>query len=271
MTQTRFRFPCRNPSFTPRLARFGAAALALALAACGTTSGIAPKPAPDLLRVGVTPKFPPIVYKGANGEISGLEAALARKLGHTLGKRVRFVEVKWEGLIDALEADKIDIIMSGMSVTNARKARVAFAAPYLALGQILVVRSQDLNKFIYPDIIRITSQRIGVKPGTTGDLYVQRACPQAIRVPFKNPASAARALVRGEIDVIVQDMPVAQRLASDFEAQGLVAINKPMTLEYLAWGLRPGNTALLQSANSAVQRWSASGELKALVRQWVPR
>ena len=51
----------------------------------------------------------------------GLEVDIARALGEALRRRIEFVELAWEGLIPALERGQIDVIMSGMSMTETRQ------------------------------------------------------------------------------------------------------------------------------------------------------
>ena len=143
------------------------------------TANIAP--APDLIRVGVTTNAPPLIYS-KNGKVTGLEADLARKLGQFTGKKITFVELKWEDQIDALENNKMDIIMSGMSITQARQYRIAFSNPYLRSGQILLVRLAEKAKFatgIYS--LMNSSHVIGTVKDTTGDLFITKTKPRATK------------------------------------------------------------------------------------------
>ena len=117
--------------------------LVLLLSSCGPTASgshtVAIAPDPSILRVGVSANAPPLIYS-KNNKITGLEAEFARKLAGFTGKKVKFIELKWQDQIAALENNKIDIIMSGMSITQARQYRIAFSNPYLRSGQILLVR-----------------------------------------------------------------------------------------------------------------------------------
>src|SRR5512137_1243580 len=71
------------------------------------------------LRVGVSPVFPPMVFRQGK-ELAGVEVDLARALGEKLGRKVIFVELPWEDQVEALNAGRIDIIMSSMSITMPR-------------------------------------------------------------------------------------------------------------------------------------------------------
>ncbi len=103
-------------------------------------------PEKETLRVGISTNAPPLVYK-AGGKLRGLEVDFARQLGKYLGRKVQFVELKWKKQIPALEKGRIDIIMSGMTITPKRQYRIAFAKPYMRSGQILLVRSNQSRKY----------------------------------------------------------------------------------------------------------------------------
>src|SRR5580765_8042281 len=102
------------------------------LAGRGLDSGLAAETeaAAGPLRVGITPEYPPLVFRLPDGT-NGLEIDFAKALGHELGRPVEFVVLRWDQLPDALTDGKIDIIMSGMSVTKARQIRIRFSEPYL--------------------------------------------------------------------------------------------------------------------------------------------
>ena len=86
------------------------------LAACSTNpqrggqTGAQPTP----LRVGVTPNFPPMIFK-LRKSLVGVEVDLAHALGRELGRPVEFVELPWDAQIPALLQGKTDIIMSAMT------------------------------------------------------------------------------------------------------------------------------------------------------------
>jgi ABC-type amino acid transport substrate-binding protein len=97
-------------------------------AATGQTQSDPTRPGAPLLRVGITPNYPPLAFQ-KQGALSGLEPDLARAVGRELGRPVVFVERPWQILIPSLEAGEIDVIMSGMSMTEARQHRVWFVQP----------------------------------------------------------------------------------------------------------------------------------------------
>ena len=128
------------------------------------------------LRVGVSPVFPPMVFKQGK-ELAGVEVDLARALGEKVGRKVILVEVPWEDQIEALNAGRIDIIMSSMSITTARRYVIDFARPYLIVGQMPLVRREDQNRYLLGMPINPPGA-VGVLKATTGDFLVQRDFPK---------------------------------------------------------------------------------------------
>jgi polar amino acid transport system substrate-binding protein len=221
------------------------------------------------LRVGVAPVSPPMIYK-EGGKVVGVEADLAQALGKELGRPIQFVEVPWEDLIDALANNKIDIIMSSMSVTRARQFRLAFSDPYMRVGQMALVRAdekQGANMFS----MSLAKRKVGLRKGTTGDLVVQQDFPRADRKYYKTDEDGAQALIKGKIDLFVDDSTMIWYLAGTYEAKGLTVAPVMLSDEVLAWGMRRSDTALQESVNAYLRKAKASKELDKLLHRWIPR
>ena len=81
--------------------------------------------------------YPPLSFR-EDGELVGIEVDLAREVVRETGLTVTIKQVPWAELIPALQSGKIDVIMSGMSVTDARAQQVTFVEPYLRTGQMVL-------------------------------------------------------------------------------------------------------------------------------------
>ena len=99
-----------------------------------------------VLRIGITPDYPPLIFKTGE-EIKGAEADFGNLLAKELKRKAQFIELPWEELIPALIGGKIDIIMSGMSITDARKVRVDFTEPYMKSGLMALMRAEDAPRY----------------------------------------------------------------------------------------------------------------------------
>ena len=248
---------------------FWLAAVAGLIAGCASAPAPAPVAAdPTVLRVGVSANTPPMVFK-EGGQIVGVERDLAEALGRELGRRVVFVEEKFENLIDSLCENRIDIIMSSMSITPARSHRLAFTEPYLRVGQLALTRSADRYSYLM-NLTAYAKHGIGVKPATTADLLVQQEFPQVKRRYYRDGQAAAEALAKQDIDLFIGDAPFIWYLAGLYETKGVVVTPMVLSQEDLAWGLRRSDTALLEAANRLLQKARASGELNRVFSKWMP-
>ena len=252
--------------------------LAVLLAAAALWAGCAedyyrpsPGPAevpPNALRVGVTSTYPPIIFR-QGGQIAGVEADLARLLGARLARPVFFTEVAWEQQIDALMAGRTDIIMSGMSVTEARRFRIAFTEPYLEGGLMAAIRRDDARQYGSREALLQTSAIVGVIEGTTGDVFVQQNLRNARRVTLSLASDGALALRRRTIDVFVHDGPSIAWLVSANEAD-IAGIWQPLNREDLAWGVRRDDPQLLAQINEILVAWKRDGTLNDVLVRWLP-
>jgi polar amino acid transport system substrate-binding protein len=245
-----------------------AAAVTL-LAGCAT-----PKPPlvaadPAILRVGVTPNAPPMIFK-RGGQIVGVEADLAQALGRELGRKVVFVELKWEDLIDALGEDKADILMSSLTITPARRYRVAFTDPYIKVGQMALVRSEDQYSLL-ANLAGFAKDGIGVVSGTTAEQFLRFEFPRAKVVKrYNSGEDAAVALAGRSVDMLVSDAPLIWYLAGLYESKGLTVAPTVLTEEYLGWGVRRTDEKLRNAANAFLKRAKDDGEFNRTLNAWMP-
>ena len=223
------------------------------------------------LRVGMATNYPPLVFD-RNGALTGIEVELAKKLGKGLGVNVTLVRTPWDDLIPALRDHHIDVIMSGMSVTDERKALVSFAEPYLRVGQMALVRRADEQRFPEVSAKVLSGIPVGVVRNTTGEQYARKALAKAEVKPFASVDDGVAALRRGEIDVFVHDAPSIWRVAGGFDSpeHELVGKFRPLTEEYLAWAVRKDDGESLRAQlNAVLERWKADHQLDRVLDHWI--
>jgi ABC-type amino acid transport substrate-binding protein len=230
--------------------------------------GVGNTPPQAVLRVGMTPNYPPVVFQD-HGTLTGLEPDFARALGEELGRRIVFVELAWDALIPALEAGQIDVIMSGMSVTEARQRRVRFVQPYLQAGQRALTREDYLLTVGSPSLLSQTKGRVGFVAETTGAMFVQANFSQAQLVAFTSVDEGIEALRTRAIDVFVHDAPTIWYAENNPAHGSLVGLYWPLTEEYLAWAVRSTDAALHAALEEVLTRWKRTNRLQAFFNTWL--
>jgi ABC-type amino acid transport substrate-binding protein/predicted enzyme related to lactoylglutathione lyase len=233
----------------------------------GTAPAQEPATPSPALRVGVSPIFPPMVSKQGK-QLVGAEVDLAQAFGKSVGRDVVFVELPWEDQLDTLIAGKIDIVMSSMSVTLPRRYVVDFTQPYLTIGQMALVRREDLNLYIlgFPSKPPGT---IGVLKATTGEFLVEREFPKSRRKIVKSGAEAVQALKKNKIALFIGDSTMVCYLAGMHATDGIAVVPLFLTEEQLGWAVRKGNPSLLNSANAFIREAGRDGTLEGVFRRWM--
>ena len=223
----------------------------------------------QVLKVGLSPDYPPLQYK-QDGRIVGIEPDNAQAVAKILGRELAIFEYAFDELIPALEQGRVDVIMSGFSVTAERSQRVTFADPYMEVGQMAILHKSRIGSFAQPWAIYGEGVRVGVEPGTTGAAFAERELTDAAISYFADPPEAFAGLREGSIDLYIHDAPTAWQLANSMETDDLISTYKPLTTEYLAWAVRKGEDQLAADLNRALREMRASGTLQYIVNRWIP-
>lgn len=232
------------------------------------TPAALPVPQKPALRVGVSGHFPPLIYNQADGW-AGIEIDLARRLSERLERPLEIVSTRWNQLIPALLDGRIDMIMSGMTITDARKVRIAFSDPYLRTGLYAMMRAEDRRRYGSVRDILAANANVGVVAETTGDVFLQQKMPQAARWAVSKAEAAPFELRNHRIDLFIYDAPSVMWLVSENEAD-LAALPEFLDREYLGWGIRRGDHRLLGEVNAALKAWKADGSLEQILSHWLP-
>lgn len=221
------------------------------------------------LRVGIAPDAPPFAYL-ENGKLTGIEVAAAESLGKLLNRDVEFIETAFPELIPALESGKIDIIMSGMSITDDRSQRVSFTKSYMDAGQMAIIRFEDAGRLGFKGSIFRPGSKVAVEKGTTGEAFSSQHLRKAEVTVYATLAESLDKLRQREVDFLIHDAPVSWSLANNRDTQDLMSLNHAMTEEHLAWAVSKNNPELLTAVNKNLDELQSRGIIRAIIKQWIP-
>ena len=83
-----------------------------------------------VLTMATSADFAPFESREPSGKIIGFDIDLANAIADELGYKLEIKDMKFDGLIGALQAKRIDMVISGMSATEKRKKNVDFSTVY---------------------------------------------------------------------------------------------------------------------------------------------
>lgn len=215
--------------------------------------------------IGVDADFPPFASMDPGGNISGFDIDAARWIAERKGFDVRFVAVPWENAISELEAGRIDMIASGMTVTEKRQARVNFSHPYYAVNMSIAVRagSNSTMQDLYDGRLRI-----GAQAGTNEADWVNKTLVQTGKMPASNlvlypdSTTLTNNLENGTVDASIIQAPSQKRAVA---GRQLVIIGTTPSQENIAIAVRktdPGLQAIIDDGLLQLMKDSYWQQLK---------
>lgn len=221
------------------------------------------------LKVGMSADYPPLHFS-EEGKLHGIEVDNVRTVSEILSRPMIIEVMPFGDLIPALEQGRIDVIMSGLSVTAERSQRLQFTDAYLRVGQMAIMHKSKVGRFSQPWAVYREGVRIGVEPGTTGAAFAERELADAVVRSYPDPASAFNGLRKDEIDLYIHDAPTSWQLANSLENDDLISLYAPLTEEMLAWAVRPDDVALAEDLNRALSLMKSNGSLQYILNRWIP-
>lgn len=166
--------------------------------------------AAGILRIGLDASFPPFEALDDAGNVTGIDVDLAHLIAARLGARAEFANIAFDGLYDALQAGRVDAVISGLPYDERRTRDVIYSRPYFNAGQLLVVPADD-DLTWDPDAgwaVLLAGRRVAVEWGSLGDMHArqwQAAGPGMQVEPHADAAEALAALAGGRADAAIAD------------------------------------------------------------------
>ncbi len=227
------------------------------------------KSAKPQFRVGVNIGFPPMVY-AEKGKIVGLEVDFAKKFCEENGYELVLINMDFKELIPALNAKRVDAVMSAMSYTDTRAKRVAFTKSYLTVSQMPLLHRIDFQKYDSALSVINAIGNIGVIERYTAETFVKDNFYYCNVVVLKDSKDAIEALLAKKIDMLVADSTLVMWLAGNFESSGIAPMPIVLDKELLCWAVRQDNPKLLAALNQFIDTHRKDGSLDKMIKAKIP-
>lgn len=96
-----------------------------------------------VLKIGTEGTYAPFTYHDQSGKLVGFDVEIGEAVAAKLGVKPEFLEGKWDGLIAGLDANRYDVVINQVGITDQRKQKYDFSEPYIASKAVLIVRADD--------------------------------------------------------------------------------------------------------------------------------
>ncbi len=212
--------------------------------------------------------YPPFEYE-KNGDPVGFDIDLMDEIAKRANLKVEYQNVTFDGIIGGLSSNLYDASISAMTITPEREKKISFSDPYFNADQSLLVAS-DSGIGSVDDLGDAT---VGVQIGTTGEIKAKEFEEQGkiqgeIRT-FDTIEDAFAALNNGQIDAIINDLPVSQDEANGSDGALEIVQVIPTGEQYgIAF---PKDSDLVGPVNKALAEIKEDGTYEKIYKKWIGR
>ena len=211
---------------------------------------------------GTNAAFPPFEMRKGD-EVIGADAEIAAKIADKLGVKLKVEDMDFEGLINALNAKKVDFVAAGLTVRPDREEQVLFTDKYFKAVQKIIVREGDTEIKGAKDL---KGKAIGVQKGTTGAIVAEEDYTKNV-VRFDNGPEAAIDLKNGRLDAVLIDNLPAQMIAG--QNPGLAVLDeKAADDEEYAMAVRKSDKDLQKVINEVLSELQSSSRIDEWVEEY---
>jgi polar amino acid transport system substrate-binding protein len=247
-------------------------------AACAHSSGTyiltSPSPVMDRIEkrgelvVGTAAGMPPLNMTTKDGRIIGFEADLAKYLADSMGVKLTLKPMLFKELLPSLERGKLDMVLSGVTMTTERNRKVAFVGPYYISGKGILTKIATLASIDKPGDIDQSKFRITALEGSTSEAFVQHVLSRAKYMPAKDYKSAVGMVIDDKVDLMLADHPICVVSVARYPQHDLFTIVAPFTYEPIGAALPANDALFVNLVQNFLNTLDGSGALDRLQERW---
>jgi len=214
--------------------------------------------------LGTSADYPPYEFhKEVDGKdtIVGFDIEIAKEIAKDLGVELEIKDMDFDGLILALNADKVDFVLAGMTPDPERD--VEFSQIYYKALQGVVIKAD--NKDVYKTVEDLTGKKIGAQKGAIQEkIAVSEIKDLELKALAKIPDLVLE-VKHNKIDAVVMEKPVAEAYADRHDDLMLMDLTFEDAEGGSAVAIKKGNTDLVEVINKTLDRLMEDGSVDKYV------
>lgn len=240
--------------------------LAAGLALSGMLPGCGSQKGPKPLVVGMELTYPPFEMRDVQNRPDGIGVRLAEALAESLGRPLQIEDLRFEGLIPALQTGKIDLIISSMTATEERAQTIDFSDGYVTNGLCMLVAKD--SPIAGAGDLEGSGRTIAVKLGTTGHIYARERLPKAKLSVLNHAETCVLEVIQGKADAFIYDQ-ISIYKHWEQHPEETRPILTPIRQETWAIGVRKGEPELRDAVNGFLRRFREDKGFEALAQRYM--
>jgi len=216
--------------------------------------------------LGLDDSFPPMGFRGENGEIVGFDIDMAREVAKRMGVEVELKPVEWDGILFSLKNGNIDVIWNGLTITGERAKEIAFSRPYLKNRQIIIISGKPIESKT-----DLEGKIVGVQMGSSSVTALNSEPEVANKLSevrkYSNNMEALMDLRTGRIDAVVVD-EIVGRYYIRKDPESYQVLNDDFGRESYGVGIRKEDVAFKEELDRILDEMKTDGTADELAQKW---
>ncbi|MEZ0167843.1 ectoine/hydroxyectoine ABC transporter substrate-binding protein EhuB [Microvirga sp. TS319] len=219
-------------------------------------------------------------FRSSTGEVAGYHPDLVKAALEPLGiKEINFVITEFGALIPGLNANRFDMIASGIAITPKRCQEVIFSEPDLAVGDGLIVKQGNpQNIHSYADFAKNSKLRLAGGRGTENTKNaIAAGVPEDQILQLHETTDLVSAVIGGRADAATLSAPSVVSFLQDKNVKGLERATpftglmkedgRPAAM-YTAIAFRSDDAALRDLFNERLAKLKADGTVRKIMETY---
>ncbi len=217
-----------------------------------------------VLKMATSADFPPFESRDKEGNFEGFDIDLAQAIADELGYKLEIEDMKFDGLVGALQSKRVDMVLAGMSADEKRKKNVDFSKEYNRSGEMFISKADQFAS----DLTALKGKTVGVQLGTIQEEGADKLAEEyGFQVKKVDNASVLiQELQSNRIDVAYMDKTVAKGY---IDSQGLKGFDDPTTSSPGMGVAFPKGSDLVEKVNNILDKFEKDGTIDALKKKWL--
>ncbi|MDR1856571.1 MAG: ABC transporter substrate-binding protein [Desulfovibrio sp.] len=220
---------------------------------------------------GIDPNYPPFAYVDEKtGKPAGFDVESMDWIAKAMGFEVTHKPLAWDGIIPALQAKDIDMVCSGMSITEERAKVIDFSAPYWTVSRVFLVKA---DSSLTPEQILADKILLGVQRGTSeanaiGQEQKEKNYPFELRY-YDSAPLIVEDIVNGRIQAgLMDELPANDAISKNRPVKKAGVHGEP---DNFGVAVRKGDATLLGLINEGYKKLMADPFWKELQNKYLAK
>ncbi len=219
------------------------------------------------IAVGVDASFPPFAVDDGQS-LTGLDIELAKAIAERIDLPLRFINISYYGLYDALISGEADLLISALRIDPSRMDDLRYTRHYFDNG-LLVVSSVDAPKL---NAESLAGHRVAFEIGSQAETELRKLEAESFelkleRFPYELPRYALDALRLGIADAAVVDATTLRSYQREYPSWRIERFH--LTHDYFAIALSSSRRDAWRLVDDALATLIASGQLATIIDNWI--